>query len=253
MAQPMYLALAIHNHQPVGNFDFVFAEAHEKSYLPMVTLLEKHPTVRLALHYTGSLLDWLAANRPDFVPRVRALAERGQVEIMTGGYYEPILVSIPDDDKLGQIHKLSEAVRDDFAYSPTGAWLAERVWEPQLAKTFNQAGVDYVIVDDTHFKYVGLTDDDLFGYYLTEEQGYPLKIFGTSKHLRYSIPWKLVDDVIAWLREQSEQNTGPVPRVAVMGDDGEKFGLWPTTYQHVWEDGWFEDFFEYGSASGVRC
>jgi len=243
MAQPMYLALAIHNHQPVGNFGFVFAEACEKAYLPMVTLLEKHPTIRLALHYSGPLRDWLVANRPDFMPRVKALASRGQIEIMTGGYYEPILVSIPDDDKLGQIHKLSDAVRDDFAYSPTGAWLAERVWEPQLAKTFNQAGVDYVIVDDTHFRHVGLADSDLFGYYVTEEQGYPLKIFGTSKHLRYSIPWKPVDEAIAWLYEQAEQNNGPVPRVAVMGDDGEKFGLWPMTYQHVWENGWFEDFF----------
>ena len=243
MSRSIYLALAIHNHQPVGNFDFVFEEAYNKAYLPMVELLERHPTIHLALHYTGPLRNWLSDQKPDFLSRVRTLAQRGQIEIMTGGYYEPILVSIPDTDKLGQIAKLSAAVQNDFGYSPTGAWLAERVWEPQLAKTFHQAGVDYTIVDDTHFKYVGLSDSDLFGYYVTEEQGYTLKIFGTSKHLRYSIPWKPVGDVINWLREQAEQNSGPVPRVAVMGDDGEKFGLWPMTYEHVWQGEWFEDFF----------
>ena len=241
MAQPMYLALAIHNHQPVGNFDFVLEEAYAKAYLPMLELLERHPAIRLGLHYTGPLRDWLAANRADFLSRIGALVDRDQVEIMTGGYYEPILISIPDEDRQGQIAKLTATVYQDFGYAPTGAWLAERVWEPQLAKTFNVARVDYTVVDDTHFKHVGIADDALFGYYVTEDQGYPLKIFGTSKHLRYSIPWRPVAEIIDWLREQAAGNTGAVPRVAVMGDDGEKFGLWPTTYQHVWENGWFEE------------
>ena len=27
-------------------------------------------------------------------------------------------------------------------------------------------------------------------------------------------------------------------------DDGEKFGSWPKTYKHVYEDGWLEQFLE---------
>ena len=208
MAKPFYLALAFHNHQPVGNFDFVFAEAYEKSYLPMVEILEKHAAIRLALHYTGSLRDWIVKNRPDFFPRVAALVARGQVEMLTGGYYEPILVSIPDADKLGQIAMLTESVRSDFGVEPRGAWLAERVWEPSLAKPLAQAGVEYIIVDDTHFKHVGLTDDDLFGYYVTEEQGYPLKVFGTSKQLRYSIPWASVNEVMTGCASRPRRPSG---------------------------------------------
>ncbi len=159
---------------------------------------------------------------------------------MTGGYYEPILAAISDADKRGQIRKLTRAVKKDFGYSARGLWLAERVWEPSLAKPIAEAGVEYTIVDDTHFKYVGLDDKDLFGYYVTEEAGYKLKIFGTSKHLRYTMPWSPVQDVIAWLREQASEDGA---RVAVMGDDGEKFGLWPGTYEHCWERGWMEEFF----------
>jgi hypothetical protein len=51
------LALAIHNHQPVGNFGWVFAEVYDRAYLPMLEALERHPGVRLSLHYTGPLLD----------------------------------------------------------------------------------------------------------------------------------------------------------------------------------------------------
>jgi len=241
----IYLALAFHNHQPVGNFDWVFEEAYRRAYEPMIAALERHPGVRVALHYTGPLRDWLQAHRPELLLRIRRLVARGQVEIMAGAYYEPILAVIPDEDKEGQIRKHIESVRADFGAEPTGFWLAERVWEPHLPRALAQAGIAYTIVDDTHFKWVGLSDDDLFGYYITEELGFPLKIFGTSKHLRYTIPWAPVREVIAWLREQAERPLPPgaPPRVAVMGDDGEKFGLWPGTDVHCWDRGWIEEFF----------
>jgi alpha-amylase len=248
MTPKIYLSLALHNHQPVGNFGWVFREAFEKSYLPLVECLERHPAIRLALHYTGPLRDWLLENQPDFFPRLRKLVERGQIEIMGGAYYEPVLASLRDMDKLGQIRKQSEAVYEDFGVHPTGLWLAERVWEPHLPSTLAEAGIQYTIVDDTHFKAIGYRDEDLLGYYVTEERGRTLKVFGTSMPLRYSIPWRSVEEVIDWLRQQSEAEdaegryAGRV-KVAVMGDDGEKFGLWPTTYEHVWEKGWMDRFF----------
>src|SRR4026208_855749 len=57
------LALTIHNHQPVGNFGWVIAETYDQAYLPMLEALERHPGVRLALHYTGPPLAWLPAAR----------------------------------------------------------------------------------------------------------------------------------------------------------------------------------------------
>jgi len=249
MPRSLYLILALHNHQPVGNFDFVFEEAYSKAYLPLVEALEQHPAIRMALHYTGPLRDWLVAHHPDFIARVRALVQRGQVEMLTGGYYEPVLAALSDADKLGQLRKLNQAVFDDFGYRPAGAWLAERVWEPHLAKPLAEAGVTYTILDDTHFKYAGLDDEHLFGYYVTEEQNAALRVFGNSKHLRYTIPWATVEETIAWLRAQAEEASGGLlarpPKVAVMGDDGEKFGLWPGTHALCWsEERWMPRFFE---------
>ncbi len=249
MAPKIYLALAFHNHQPVGNFGWVFQEAYDKAYLPMLECMERHPAIRLAQHYTGPLRDWLIENQPSFFPRLRTLVERSQIEIMTGSYYEAVLASLVDADKIGQIQKLTAAVKEDFGYDATGLWLAERIWEPHLPESLSEAGVQYTIVDDTHFKAVGYSDEDLLGYYVTEEQGKTLKVFGTSMPLRYSIPWKSVEDVIEWLRDQAEAEDASGryagrARVAVMGDDGEKFGMWPGTYEHVWEKGWMDRFFE---------
>ncbi len=78
MTKRMLVSLALHNHQPVGNFDFVFEDSYQKAYLPLIDILERHPRVRLALHYTGPLRDWLADHHPDFIPRVAALVARGQ-------------------------------------------------------------------------------------------------------------------------------------------------------------------------------
>jgi hypothetical protein len=240
MTPQIHLALAIHNHQPVGNFDHVFEQAYHEAYLPFVELLERHPGVRMAFHYTGPVFEWLLAHKPELLERVRAMAQRGQLEIIGGAYYEAILVSIPDVDKHAQLRKLSERVTEYFGQRPTGMWLAERVWEPSLPLPISRAGLSWALVDDTHFKSVGLNDADLFGYYVTEEQGQTLKLFGTSKPLRYLIPWGQVEDVIAYLRSEATEDGN---KVAVMGDDGEKFGHWPGTYAHCYERGWLDRFF----------
>ncbi len=238
------LGLVLHNHQPVGQSNNVFEENYERSYEPMIAALERHPGVRVGLHYTGSLLDWLFEHKPEFIQRIHALVARGQVEVLSGGYYEPILPSIPDDDKRSQITKLNDTVRREFGYDPTGMWLAERVWEPTLPTHLAGAGIGWTLVDDIHFKMVGLSDDDLTGYFVTEDNGNMVNVFATAKQLRYTIPWQPVQNTIDYCRQEAIPAMG---KVLVMGDDGEKFGAWPDTYEHCWghdtRSGWVDAFF----------
>lgn len=231
---------AIHNHQPAGNFDFVAEEAYEKAYLPFITILERHPKIKVALHYSGVLYRFFEDRHPEFIERLRGLIDQGRVEMLSGGFYEPILAVLPDDDKVGQVRALSEFVKRRLGYEPKGMWLAERVWEPHLPQAIVKAGVTHVVVDDFHFKMAGLREPELDGYYLTEEQEGVLRVFPGSERLRYLIPFRPVEEVmdfLAGLRSASRL------RLAVMADDGEKFGVWPHTYKSVYEDGWLERFF----------
>jgi len=249
MTNKLYLALVVHNHQPVGNFDFVFEEAYSRAYEPLVAALERHPGVRVTMHWSGPLRDWLHAHRPELLRRVRTLVGRKQVEPLGGGYYEPVLVALPDADKIGQLVKLNEAVRQDFGVRPRGAWLAERVWEAHLPRFLAEAGCEYTLLDDTHFTQAGFAAEDLYGYYVTEEQGYQLKVFASSQGLRHALPWSPVDEVIDRLRALADRPLPPgaPPRLVSVGEDGEKFGLWPGTYPLCWgdaqTDGWIESFF----------
>lgn len=240
----IHFGLLLHNHQPVGNFPWVFQQVYEEAYLPFIETLERHPQVRLSLHYTGSLLDWLSEAHPEFLQRIAALVKRKQIEMVGGGYYEPILPAIPDQDKVGQIRKLSERVRNDFDAEVSGMWLAERVWEPGLPRLLREAGIEWTILDDVHLKNVGLEESDLYGYYATEDQSPILKVFATSQALRYTVPWRPVQETIELLRSLATNNG---ERILVMGDDGEKFGSWPNTREYCWghdgRSGWIEEFF----------
>ena len=241
MAPRISLALAIHNHQPVGNFGWVFADVFDQAYQPMVEALERHPTVRLSLHYTGPLLEWLRVERPAFIARLAALVARDQIEILGGGYYEPVLASLPERDRIGQLRRMANELEGLFGKRPAGAWLAERVWEPDLPTSLVAGGYAWTILDDAHFRAAAIPEEDLWGPYTTDDQGHLLRVFGTEQGLRYRIPFRDVSEVIDYLREHATEDG---ERIGMMGDDGEKFGAWPTTWEHCWgERRWVERFF----------
>jgi alpha-amylase len=160
----MYLSLVFHNHQPVGQLPWAFDDAWNDSYAPFLDVLERHPTVRVALHYTGPLLEWLSEYKPKTLAKVRKLVEQGQVEILAGGFYEPILAIWPHADQVAQITQLRDAVQAMFGTAPRGLWLAERVWEPGLAAPILETGLNYTFVDSTVFEAAGIAEKESFGY-----------------------------------------------------------------------------------------
>jgi 4-alpha-glucanotransferase len=233
--------LGVHAHQPVGNFPEVFSEAYRRSYVPFLDVLSEFPQVPFAYHISGVLFDWLEQAQPKYLDRLAGLVARGQLELLTGGYYEPILAAIPDADKIGQIERMTAYLKRRFGVTARGMWLAERVWEPHLAKPLAEAGVEYVILDDNHFRSAGLSDEALTGYYLTEEQGASLALFPISQRLRYLIPFREPAETLDYLRQRAALTPGAI---AVMADDAEKFGGWPGTHDWVYRQGWLRRFLQ---------
>ncbi len=239
----------MHSHQPVGNFDHVIEETYQRAYCPFVDLLEEHPKIRVSLHYTGFLLEWIEKHHPEFFSKLHPLIDRGQVELFGGGFYEPILPVISDRDKRAQIHKLREFIESRFGVTPRGAWLTERVWEPSLAKPLAEAGVEYIVLDDTHFTLAGLEAKSLSGYYYTEDSGLPLRLIPSIKSLRYTIPFREPAETIETLRGGLASDAPARPLFA-MGDDLEKFGGWPHTFEHCYTNRWLKRFYEQIESAG---
>lgn len=234
------LVLLIHAHQPVGNFDDVIERAYATSYLPFIEVLARHPSIRVGLHYSGPLLEWIERAHPEYFEGLRVLVRSGQVEIVGGGFYEPVLIAIPPEDCREQIARLSDYIEKRFEVRPRGAWLTERVWEPKLPSTLAPAGVEYTLVDDNHFLGAGFELDQLYGYGLAEDLGHAVKVIPGLKTLRYLTPFHDVSETAAFLHDAAGKHPGGF---AAMGDDLEKFGVWPGTYELCYLNGWLERFF----------
>lgn len=231
--------LGFHCHQPLGNFDEVMLEAASKAYLPLLRALDAHPDVKVVLHFSGCLLEWAEAKAPEVIDRVGALASRGQAELLGGGFYEPLLPIVPEADAIAQVDALRRWIAGRFGVKTRGIWLAERVWEPSLAATLARAGVEYLPVDDTHLLGAGLLEADLSGAWRTGEEGASVTLYPIREALRYLIPFQPVGDAVEWLRRLGESSEHAL---AVMADDGEKFGVWPGTSEWVFGQGWLESF-----------
>ena len=241
MSQRITLCLALHNHQPVGNFEFVIEQAFEDSYLPFLNVFEEYTDLTISLHTSGPLLEWIEDNRPDYLERLRGLVKNGRVEIVGGAFYEPILTMIPQHDRIGQITRFSQMLESKFETPIRGMWVPERVWEQSLASDLVDAGIRYTILDDFHFRNAGLSPDQLHGYYLTEDEGRTLAVFPGSERLRYLIPFSSPQETVDYLGQIHAEHP---EAVLLFGDDGEKFGTWPDTKQHVYDYGWLRQFFE---------
>ena len=235
------LVLLIHAHQPVGNFDDVFERSYTTSYLPFIEVLERHPAIRAGLHYSGPLLEWIERAHPEYFERLAAMVKSGQVEMVGGGFYEPVLIAIPPQDRQEQIIRLADYIEKHFKQRPRGAWLTERVWEPQIPSSLAPAGVEYTLLDDNHFLGAGFEPGQLFGHYTAEDLCHTVKVMPGLKTLRYLIPFRGIGETIEFLRTASSEHPGGF---AAMGDDLEKFGVWPGTYDLCYRDGWLENFFQ---------
>jgi alpha-amylase/alpha-mannosidase (GH57 family) len=242
---PIRFAFGLHLHQPVGNFDHVFAQHVDDVYRPLLDALTDREFFPVVLHLSGPLIEWLESHEPAYLDQLGRLAADGRLEILLAGFYEPVLASLPREDRVEQIHWMHETVRRRFGVDARGLWLTERVWEPELAADLADAGVRYALVDDRHFLVTGFAAEQLHAPFWTESDGKRVALFPIDERLRYLIPFRPPEETAEYLR----QLRGAGHALAVMADDGEKFGGWPGTKQWVYGEKWLELFM--GTIAGL--
>ncbi len=237
---PVGFVFGVHLHQPVGNFDHVFADHLRDVYRPLVERLAERRFFPFTLHISGPLLEWLEAHDAGYLDLIGRLATDGHVELLLAGFYEPVLASLVPADRIEQVAWMREAIQRRFGVQATGLWLTERVWEPDLAAHLADAGVRYVVLDDRHFLVSGFERDQLHAPFFTESGGKRVALFPIDERLRYLIPFRPPAEIAAYLRELRSAGRP----LAVFVDDGEKFGGWPGTKDWVYTRGWLAQFLD---------
>ena len=238
MRQPLRFILGLHLHQPVGNFDHVFRQHVEDVYGPLLDKLEQTNLFPIALHVSGPLLEWLASHESSWLDRLGSHVRAGRIELLLAGFYEPILATLLRRDRHEQVVWMRNWLAERFGTEAESLWLTERVWEPDLTSDLVDAGVRAVLVDDRHFLVSGFARDELHTWFVTEHDGRRLAVFPIDERLRYLVPFRPPEETAAYLRELHAEGQP----LALLADDGEKFGGWPGTKEWVYEKGWFDGF-----------
>jgi hypothetical protein len=223
-------------------------DAHRRCYQPFLHMMHRFPDFPFAIHISGWLFDYLLQHYPDDIALLREMVQRGQAEIFGAGYTEPVLAAIPVRDRIGQIERMADCMEQALGQRPAGAWLTERVWEAGVVAPLAECGVQYATVDDYHFLCAGKDNSELTGYFSTEDDGRKLDLFPISEALRYRLPFSPADEVVRYLESLAGE---PGSNAAIYFDDIEKFGIWPETYQWVYERGWLTSFIEGVLNSGI--
>jgi 4-alpha-glucanotransferase len=224
----------------VGNFDHVLEQHVRDVYRPFIERLREREFLPIVLHMSGPLLEWLEAHDSAYLDLIGRLAADGSIELLSSGFYEPVLAALPRQDRLEQLDWMREAIQRRFGVEPRGLWLTERVWEADLAADLAAAGLRFALVDDRHFLVSGFERDALHAPFWTESDGKRLALFPIDERLRYLVPFQPPAATAAYLRELHAAGQ----RLAVLVDDGEKFGGWPGTKEWVYERGWLSQFLD---------
>ncbi|MDR1031303.1 MAG: DUF1926 domain-containing protein [Treponema sp.] len=175
--------LGSHYHIPYGVGDDEFEAAYKTNLKPFVSTLYKYPKIPATLHYSGVLLYWLEKVHPEFFILLEDLVSRKQVELLGGGFYEPMMPLLPLSDKIGQIELLTTYLRKHFGKRPQGCRLPALAWEPHIVGPLSTCGMGYTFLEDRQFTLAGVSAPAIEPC-ITEDQGKLITIFPVSNQLK---------------------------------------------------------------------
>lgn len=227
------------NSLPVGTPSQEFERVYQRIYKPFLRVLYNMPNVPLTLHYSGTLLTWLDASHSEFTDVLGEMVQRKQVEMLGGGFWDPVFSLIPRQDSLGQIEGLTTFLRKRFGRRPRGAWITEQVWEPFLASTLKNSGIEHIFLDDHHFKVAGLHSEELVKPCLTEDQGKVVVVFPVRRSLEEHIGVTPPETVLEKIRSLA---TDDGMGVVSMMYDGRRYANGSALSHPEYDDRWLERF-----------
>jgi len=234
------LLWTVHFHQPPGNFGEVFEQYAARVCRPFLSTLQKYPTVKASLHFSGILLSYLKDHQGDLIEKIQDLVTREQVELLGGGFYEPILSMIPREDAELQLRKTIEWIQEEFNTVPRGAWLPESVWEPHFVELLHRAGYAYTLVEDSLFEAMGWKRAQLFRTFRAEYLNRQILLFPSHRLWSRQLPLEGLKEVKAAFTQLSHR---PEEQIVTLGQNGDNYGLVPEVHAALYEQGGLEQWF----------
>jgi len=204
------------NSFPLGYTQEQIEELYAMHLRPVLKVLYAHPKIQASFYFSGIMLEWLENHHSEYISAMSDMFQQRRLELLGGGFYDPIFPIIPRQDRIGQIEHLTTLIRRLFGKKPRGAWLSNFFWEPDMPSYLKTAGMEYTFLDDTFFMRAGMESRDLHYPAITEDQGKTMVVFPVSGQGRKMFWRSDPREVVDYICRQADSSG---ERVIVMAYD----------------------------------
>jgi hypothetical protein len=201
----LQLILGSHAHVPSGASETEFEYIYENKLRPFVSILYRYSKIQAVLHYSGVLLYRIERTHPEFFMLIEDMVSRKQIELLGGGFYEPMFPLIPLQDRIGQIELLTTYLRKHFGRRPAGCWIPGMIWEQHLAAVLAASEMSYTFLSQDQFVQAGISGNELFLPCISEDQGKLVTIFPVSIPITAALAEKSFSHVFDEFKNSTEE------------------------------------------------
>ena len=133
------------------NNERIFRKVAEKSYKPMLDLIERnaerYPEFKVSFSITGTWLEQAEKWGPEFIAQIRRLVDRGQAEIVGETYYHSLAYFYNLDEFQDQVRIHAERIQEIFGVTPRVFRNTEFAYNDSLARWAEAQGYKGILAE----------------------------------------------------------------------------------------------------------
>lgn len=233
-----------HSYDTDRNNERIMRKVADKSYRPMINLLEKmlnqYPDFHLSLSITGTFIEQAQMWVPDVIDGFKRLVDSGRVEIVAETYYHSLAFFYSRQEFENQVNAHKAKIKEIFGVDTQVFRNTELAYNDELAKWADQAGFKGILAEGWDPILEWRSPNHVYRPIGTENIALLLKNYHLSDDLAFRFSnkdwteWPLNADTYS---EWANASIADQPLVNLFMDF-ETFG------EHQWEDTGIFDFFE---------
>jgi hypothetical protein len=230
------------NSLPKGNSNEYMEDVYQNAFKPFLTAVYNYPAIRTVLYYSGSVLEWIESAHPEFLMLLNDMIKRRQVELLGGGFHDPVYSLLPAQDRIGQIEAFTTYIRKRFGKRSRGAWYYEGLWESFYPSMLSNAGMEYTFVNSTMLKTENPSVNDYHRLFISEDQGKTVYLFPMDQNLVRKFGEGSPEEFFIQIQKIVEKST-TMPLIVIMLD-GLSLGHWGNSHQRIYFEGWIDELLQ---------
>lgn len=129
----------------------IFRKVTEKSYRPMLNLLERNmkeqPEFKVSFSITGTWLEQAKKWAPELIEQIKRMVKTGHAEIIGETYYHSLSFFYDKDEFEKQVKEHGKAIKELFDYTPTVFRNTELAYNDELAFWAENAGYKGILAE----------------------------------------------------------------------------------------------------------